>query len=57
MSKFKRIKINFKNNIRRNFLIVGIVFTLFGCIISAIGIALPAWQVIFFYKKNNLSII
>ena len=32
--------------IRRSFLFLGIALTLFGCLVAALGIALPAWQVV-----------
>ncbi|KAI1719269.1 clc-like domain-containing protein [Ditylenchus destructor] len=40
--------------IRRSFLYLGIAFTLFGCIICALGIALPAWQVVELSELNAI---
>ena len=40
--------------IRRSFLFLGIALTLFGCIIAALGIALPAWQVVELAEFNAI---
>uniref|UniRef100_A0A915EDM5 Uncharacterized protein n=1 Tax=Ditylenchus dipsaci TaxID=166011 RepID=A0A915EDM5_9BILA len=40
--------------IRRSFLFIGIALTLFGCFIAALGIALPAWQVVELAEFNAI---
>jgi len=40
--------------IRRAFLFLSIALTLFGCIIAALGMALPAWQVVELLEFNSV---
>jgi hypothetical protein len=41
-----------ENIIRRSFLFLGVALTLFGCILAALAIALPAWQVVELLEFN-----
>lgn len=39
---------------KNRFLFLGISLTIIGCIICALGIALPAWQVIFTFLNLKM---